>query len=1015
MKRLIPSFAFGIVLLLLPGFAWAQQGTVTGTVTEAETGEPLPGATVQLVDEGTGAASDAEGQYRITGVPAGEQTIEVSFVGYQDEERTVNVPAGGTVRVNFQLQTSQAQLEEVVVSSYAVEEDVRVTGASETVSGADIASQDVQNVSGALQGRASGIRITSQSGAPGSAFDVQVRGQSTITGGQQPLYIVDGVQVGPENISNEGNLSPLAGLEPSDVESIQVLKDASATAIYGSRAANGVVIIETKGGGGDTRVSFNAELGSVSPLEQYDILSASEWTEYTFMEGRNAGLSPALLASVYNIPSTNPEEVSGPNWYDASTRTGLTQSYQLSVSGGTERTNFRLSGTFERDKGQVIESFLNQAGLRANVQHDVTDDFSVSSKVNLVQNKSRGTIGGGAFINSPFWAAYLIRPHLNIYQEPGNSNSAYNLPLAGGGAFNRNIVAQEDYNTQSTDGVQILGDVSATWNITDWLSTRTLFGLNHNDLAEKDRRDPRLPNNAAFGGSGFVSSTRELDMNVSQTLNYNLSPGERHDVSGLLGAEYRREYTQFIGANGQNYPFFEFQNLDNVATPTGVNEFVTESRFLGFFGDAQYTYDDRYTGSLTLRYDGSSRFGEDTRYGLFGSVGATWVISEEAFMEDVGFVEDLELRGSYGVLGNSDFQDAFGNFAARRLFGGGGEYLGNPGIEPTSLGQPDLTWEESTQMNIGIDYSVFSGRLSGSFDAYRNDTDQLLLGRDLPVDGGFSTVLDNVGEIRNEGIEISVNTINVDRGDFRWDTQFNITFQRSEVLSLFDGREEIRNGVQPGGDLYRVGEPLGLYERVPWAGVNPANGRPLYEDENGNLTYFVGGQAAEETFGNVLADYYGGFGNTFSYAGLTLDVFFQFDYGRTVFNNDRYFIDGNFTFNHTQEVTENYWQEPGDVSARPLPWLGVRPGGSGYSTGYFNSSRFMENASYIRLKQVRLSYSLPSSLIRSVGIQNASVYVNASNLLTLTDYTGLDPEQVGTALAQYPNNERITGGINVTL
>ncbi len=1011
MKRLIPSVVFGLALLLLPGLAWAQQGTVTGTVTEAETGEPLPGATVQIADENTGAASDAEGQYRITGVPAGENTLRVSFVGYQDQERTVNVPAGGTVRVNFQLRTSQAQLEEVVVSSYAVEEDARVTGASESVSGEDIATQDVQNVSGALQGRASGIRITSQSGAPGSAFDVQVRGQSTISGGTQPLYIVDGVQVGPENISNESNLSPLAGLTPSDVESIQVLKDASATAIYGARAANGVVIIETKDGGGETQVNFNAEVGSVSPLQQYNILSASEWAEHEFLKAENAGIPPAAIANAFGIPSTNPEEVSGPNWYDQSTRTGVTQSYQLSVSGGDEQTDFRISGTFERDKGQVIQSFLNQAGVRANVQHDVTDDLTVSSKLNAIQNKSRGTIGGGAFINSPFWASYLIRPHLKVREEDGD----YNLPLEGGGAFNRNIVAQEDFNTQSTDGVQVLGDVSATWEITDWLSARTLFGLNFNDLSEKDRRDPRLPNNADIGGSGFVSDTRELDQNFSQTLNYDLSPGERHDITGLFGAEYRRQKTQFVGADGEGFPLFVFQNLNNAATPAGVNEFETESRFLGFFGDAQYTYDDRYTGSLTLRYDGSSRFGEDTRYGLFGSVGGSWSISEEAFMEEVGFVEALELRGSYGVLGNSDFQDAFGNFAARRLYGGGGEYSGTAGIQPSSLGQSELTWEESTQINVGLDYSVFGGRLSGSFNLFRNDTDKLLLGRDLPADSGFDTVLDNVGEIRTEGFEIAFNTVNVDRGGFRWDTEFNITFQRSEVLSLFDGREELRNGQQPGGNLYRVGEPLGQYERVPWAGVNPANGRPLYKDEDGNLTYFVGGQSAEETYGNNLSDYYGGFGNTFSYAGLTLDIFFQFDYGRNTFNNDRYFIDGNFNFNHTENVTEDFWQEPGDVSERPQPWFGNRPGGSGYNTGFFNSSVYMENASYIRLKQVRLSYSLPSSLVRGIGIQNATIYVNGSNLATFTNYTGLDPEIVGTAIAQYPNNERITGGINVTL
>ncbi len=1029
MKRLIPSVVFGLALLLLPSLAWAQEtGTITGTITDAESERAIPGANVLVVGTDLGAATGTDGRYEIEGVPAGEQTVRVSFTGYETIRETVTVVAGESVELDVALPPAVAELEEVVVSGYSVvEEDVAVTGASETVSGADIEEQNVQNLSGALQGRASGIRITSQSGQPGAAFEVQVRGQASITAGTEPLYIVDGVQIGSGDIANESNLSPLTAIDPSDIESIRVLKDASATAIYGARGANGVVLIETKQGGGTTQVNFSAQVGSVSPLKEYDIMSASEWAEYTFMEGANAGLSRAAIASAYGIPSTDPSEVTGPNWYDASTRTGITQGYDLSISGGTEGTSFRISGTYERDKGQVIHSFLNQAALRANLEHEVSEGFTVSSKVNLTTLKTRGTISQGAFINSPFWAAYLIRPHLKIYQDPGNPNSPYNLDMAGGGSFNRNIVAQEDFNTTATDGNQILGNVSATWQITDWLITRSLFGVSHNDLAEKDRRDPRLPNNADVGGSGFLTSARQLEANASQTLNYDFAPGERHEISGLVGAEYRRSYEQYVGADGQFFPLYAFKNLDNAATPIGVSEFETESRFLGFFGETEYTYDNRYTGNVTLRYDGSSRFGSETRFGLFGSAGVAWTISEEVFMEDVNFLDNLELRASYGVLGNSDFQDAYGNFAAQRLYGspnetgtggvdlGGQNYLGQPGIMPTSLGQPGLTWEESRQINLGLDYTLFDNRFYGSFNVYRNDTDQLLLGRDLPADSGFDTILSNAGEIRNEGLEISFNSVNLDRGGFRWDTNFNITFQRSEVLELYEGREQILNGTQPGGNLYHVGKPLGLYERVPWAGVNPANGRPLYEDEDGNLTYFVGGADAEETFGNVQADFYGGFGNTLSYGGLTLTVFFQFDYGRTTFNNDRYFIDGNFTFNHTEQVLDGYWQEPGDVAERPLPYLGVRPGGSGYSTGYFNSSVFMENASYIRLKQVRLSYTLPSSLLQATGLQSASLFVSGSNLATWSSYTGLDPEVVGTAIGQYPNAQRINGGINVTL
>ncbi len=1014
MRKLLTALAGLLTMLLLvPTSALAQDGTIEGMVTDAETEEPLPGVNVIISELQVGAATTGEGTYAITGVPPGDYTLTATFVGYEDFEQEVSVTEGETVTLDIALAPSVAELAELVVEGYRIVQEAEPTGASAEVSGEIIEEANVQTATEAIQGRAAGVRITSTSGQPGSAFEIQVRGQGSITAGTDPLYVVDGVQINTESNSNEANLSPLAAIDPNDIESIRVLKDASATAIYGARAANGVVLITTKSGvAGETRVNFTAQTGAVMALKEFDILSAPQWAAYIYEEAENAGVSREAIAEQFAIPSTNPDELVGTDWYDAAHRTGYTQGYDLSVSGGSEDTRFRISGTYEVDKGQVIKSGLNQVGLRVNLDHDISDAFTVGTKLNLSTLELRGSISDGPFINSPFWASYLIPPHHSIYNEPGNPESGYNN---WSGTFSYNVVQQEDFNTQRTNSNQLIGSVNATWRIAPWLVARSLVGVSHEDLAEKDRRDPRLPQNASVGGSAFVSSTRETTFNASQTFNYNFALSDMNSISGLVGTEFRREYYQFSGAGGQGFPFFLFQNLQNTAEPTSATEFDTESRILSFFGDAEYGFDERYIVRGTLRYDGSSRFGSENRFGLFGSAGLAWNISNEAFMDDVDFVNNLKLRGSYGVLGNSDFGSTIGNFAARRLYGGGGEYIGQPGLQPSSLGNQALTWEASAQSNIGLDYVLFDSRVSGSFNVYRTNTSELLLQRDLPLDSGFGSVLENVGVIRNEGIEFAISTVNVSAGGFQWNTDFNITFQRSEVLDLVGDDEEIINDTQPGGDLYRVGEPLGLYERVPWAGINPADGRPLYLDENGNLTYTVGGADAQRTFGNVLADFYGGLANTISFKGVTMDVLFQYDYGRKTFNNDRYFIDGAFPFNHTTSVLD-HWEEPGDVASRPLPWLnGLRPGSTPYSGGYFNSSVFMEDASYIRLKQLRLSYELPASLLAPIGMQRASIFAQGTNLLTFTNYTGIDPEQVGTALGQYPQNRRYTAGISVTL
>ena len=1044
MKRLIPSIVFTFALLLLPGLAWAQQGTITGTVTEAETGDPLPGATVQVLDEGAGAAADSDGQFRITEVPAGEQTIRVTFVGYQSEERTVTVPEEGTVRANFQLASEAAALGEVTVTGYRTEQEDIETGASGTIDSDIIERSNIQSADQALQGTTPGVRVTSSSGQPGAAIDVQVRGAGSITAGTDPLYIVDGVQISTDDPFSQGSGNPLANLNPNDIESIQVLRDAAASSIYGAQASNGVVLITTKRGrsGAGTEISFNAEIGRVGQLNEYEVGSTEQWADYVGSavanglnqsfggdffdeeDGRNIAfnqdsecpLDPFELGDLCRTQVAAGGLLFGSDslnvdWPSETYRTATTQSYDLSFRGGDEQTQFYVSGNYSFDQGQIIDSKLKEGGLRANLTHEVRDWLNVDANVNVTTLNVQGTIEDGPFINSPFWASYFIPPNAPVYSEPGNEGSGFNLNP--NFVFSYNPVAQEEFNTRKSNNTQINGSVALNFSLSESWTTRTNGGLQFQDTKEENYEDPRLPPNANTGGEHEVPQERIINYNVSQTLNYDNVLADMHSVSGLLGAEYKKEEEVGTFLQGQGFPNNLFRTAASAATPTSASFARTEFRQISVFGDLQYTYDRTYQLRSTLRYDGNSRFGQDKRYGLFGTVSGYWRVSEESFLRDAGFLTDLKLRASYGVTGNSEI----GNFQSRRLFGSSGAYNGQSAIGPSSLGNVELTWEEKRELNIGLDYALFGGRISGSIDAYTNSNDELLLNRDLPLDSGYGSFIDNVGTLDNRGLEFRLETVNVDRA-FRWTTNFNVTFQDSEVASLLPDDDEIVSGAQPGGDVYRVGEAPGQYRQTPWAGVNPANGVPLYEDANGNLTYDPTDPADDRLIGNNNPDFYGGLMNTFSFSGITAEVFFQYDYGRTTFNNDMYFLESNtFFFNNRREDTYDFWREPGDVTDTPFPTINNQYGpfaGFDGASG-FGSTRYIEDASYIRLKRIRVDYSLPSSILNELpGLEELSIYVQGRNLATFTEFTGFDPEVIGTSLGSYPQGRIYTGGINAT-
>lgn len=1011
MNRLATKLLCGLmVLLLAPGLVFAQEeGTVVGTVSEADTGELLPGATVQIEALGIGAATGSDGTYTVR-APEGTYTLAVSFVGFERVEREVEIVAGETVTVDFELDVSEAQLGEIVVQGYGVTRRRVESGSVGRVSSEDIETVTARSADAAVQGRIAGARVTSASGQPGAGLQFQIRGSGSITAGEDPLIIVDGVQFSNTSQLGFANGNPLNAINPGDIESIEVLKDASAKSIYGAQAANGVVLITTKRGQpGPTEISFSTQIGTVDRIEEFDVLSGPQWAEnriesFVNFQVDRLGDTEAVRESARNAAAAffgDPDDpdLLNTNWQDAVFQTGLTQSYNMSLRGGDERTSFFISGRFTRDEGQIIESYFRQGGLRANLDHQATSRVSLESSINLTTTDISGTISDGPFINSPFWSAQFIQPTLSIYNEPGNPDSGFAFF---GGTFDRNPVAQETFNTRESNANQIVASAAANVEWGAGLFSRTYVGLQHEDTGEESYLDPRLPENQGVGGSLTVLADRRTSFNISQSLTFDRVFDQTHAFTGLLGAEYKQEAFELNSANGREFPNFLFRTLQSAAEPNSVNSARSRYRVQSAFANGEYTYDDTYQLRGTLRYDGSSRFGAENRWGLFGTVSGYWRISNESFMEDVGFLDNLQLRAGYGVTGNSEI----GNFAARQLFIGSGEYGGRPGLRPSSLGNTLLTWEENQETNIGLSFSILNRRISGEFDVYRSDREELLLGRSLPSDSGFGSITENVGEVRNEGIEFELSTLNLDVGGFQWSTDFNIAFERSEVLSLTDDQDEITSG----GLVFEVGEPVGQYRQPLYAGVNPANGRPMYYDEDGNLTY-IPSASDEQLVGNLQPDFFGGLTNRFSYGGLALSVFIQYDYGRTTLNNNAFFSDvSSFDFNSSTRVLDR-WQEPGDVTAVPKLYRGSYLDGA--SEGIF-STRFMEDASYIRLKEVRLSYQIPTELLNAAQLSRASVFLQGENLATITDFTGPDPEIIGTALGQFPQSRRITAGLQVT-
>ncbi len=972
----------------------AEDFTVTGKVID-ENGEGIPNVTIIIKGTTQGTVTKLDGTYQIS-VPSEESVLVFSFVGYTTEE----VQVGKQSVIDMMMLPDIQSLSEIVVVGYGTMEKREVAGSISSVDFENIEHTSAMSFDKVLQGRSPGVQIVN-GGAPGGTTQVRIRGIGSISSGNQPLYIVDGVQVvqGEYGEAGGGQENVLASINPNDIVSVEILKDASAS-IYGAQAANGVIIVTTKRGEtGDTQYNFNAHWGVNRVINKLDMLTGPEWTElvlegYANRYGKESQQYQDQLAFL-----GKPEDAPTYDWQDLLFQDGIIQNYQLSARGGNEATKFFISGSYNNSKGHVVGTGFQRGTLRVNLDNQLSNRLKSNLSVNLSHTNSDATRGDGFWFNNPTIASAFIVPTNAPYEEDGSIRE----PLFG--LYTENPLVNKDPSLfdETTTNYKVLTSYSLKYQIIEDLVFESNWAIDFLNNNYSYFGSPKALVAASVEGSVYKSNNRSLNWQTDQTLTYSKEIGQ-HKLNGLIGVSYRQQKLDYFYASGTKLSSSKLNALGTAATPSvGGNE--SEWRLAGMFGRINYVLKDKYILSGTIRRDGSSRFGKNNKWGTFPAVSAAWRIGNESFMSSIDkIVSDLKLRGSYGITGNANIN----NFVSRGFFSADRSFLGSGALSPWTVENDRLSWEQSEVLNVGVDAYFLDSRISITGDYFIRNTNDLLLERPIPATSGYTTVWENIGEVQNKGLELDISTVNIDHNGFKWSTGFNLTKVDNKVLALSGETDQIIDGPV----ITKVGESITSWYAIRYAGVNPADGRPLYLDKNGELTFHP---TADDrvVVGGSLPTYFGGFTNDFSYKGLSLTVFFQYSGGNYLFNQLGFSTkaSGGFADRNQQRSELDRWQKPGDITDVPIAWNGftydARPGNS-------YSSRLIEKGDYVRLKQVNLSYSVPSSLLEKLKIRSLSIYASGNNLWTSTPYSGRDPEILGgNETGDYPQARSYIVGIDL--
>ncbi len=1056
LRLLVIGTLLSILTVAGPVSAQSNKVQISGKITAAEDGEVLVGATITEKGSSNGTTSDAGGQFKLNVSPT--STLVVSFIGYTPQEVAVN----GRTIINISLKTDQQQLQDVVVVGYGTQRKKDLTGSLVNLTNKDLVPvPSATSVDQMMQGKVAGVQITQTSGAPGGNVNVLIRGISSITGGNSPLYVVDGYAIGTggggsdlttfaANSYSAGNIAsssgtnrvnPLTTINPSDIESIQVLKDASATAIYGSRGANGVVIITTKRGkSGKPQISFEHSTGIQQLAKKLDLLSPREYAEYV-AEGRdNAWVFAGGKASDPNSVRSTATQVkpefrnsgqfsgNGTDWQDVIFRQGIVQNYQLSASGTSRDVGYYVSGGFFDQKGIIIGSDFKKFTLRTNIDAHLTDKLKLGASFSGAHSygdfaRAEGHLQYRGLIS----AALASDPTIPVYNADGTPYSEFSSPT--GIPVENPVVIAAEFSDQRNN-TNVFTNNYLQYEIAPGFVFKTSVGVNYSNNVTRLWKSSKvgLATSRTGAATAGVTEIKSLNWLNENTLNYRHKFGGMHDLDVLAGYTIQKNTDQVLQAGATDFPTDDVHYLAAGAVTSGT-DYKSEWSMMSWLARVNYTLAGKYLFTATVRADGSSRFGKQNRWGTFPSFSIAYRVSDEAFMKSVPAINDLKLRASYGIAGNN----LIPNYASQGLLSilrnvQGGQVVS--GVAPSSLSNDLLTWEQSLQTNLGLDLSLFNNRLSFVVDAYRSHKKNLLLNVILPAASGFGSSVQNIGEIENKGLELTINGQPVQKGTFQWNTDFNISWNRNKVLALNSATARIQTSdyqvAQVGYPIssFRLLNILGVFQTQQEVDASPKQhprvqpGDYKYQDANGDGTI----TAADRTIvGNPWPDFTWGFGNRLSYKNLTLNISVNGSQG-----NEIYFQGG--------EVSLNGAGVQNQLAVMADRWRSAdSPGGGRYSRAIRNdyafgfsagTTKYLFDGSYVRIRNVNLNYAFPTTLTKKLRLQALSVYADVTNLYTFTKYPGYDPEgsttgdnvaRSGIDFFAYPNPRTYTLGLRVSL
>jgi TonB-linked SusC/RagA family outer membrane protein len=1029
MKKLLLKSMW--VLLLLATQAYGQTRTITGTVTGKDDGSPIPGASVVIKGTKTGTQTSSDGKFSLS-TESGTQTLVVSFIGYLPQ--TVRV-SGSTVSIV--LEPDQKQLSEVLVVGYGTQTKRDNVGSIAQIKGKDLVEQPVQSFEQSLAGKAPGVQITIPNGVLNTPPVFHIRGINSISLSSQPLIIVDGVPSFTGDLSGgESGGNALANINPDDIESIDVAKDASATAIYGSRAANGVVFVTTKKGKkGSSVVSVDSWVGVTKVNRLPSVLDAYQYValKNEALVNSNQYNATSFYAGLFNGPDGSPINT---NWAKLLYRTGTSYNSTVSVSGGSDKTSYYFSANYSKQAGVLVKNDYNSKGALFNIDHKANKIITIGAKLSYADQQNLAALTSGSLPGEAYNSAGLGRLALLLPSNisPYNNDGSYNLNGSTIGLQGNkglpisypNPQPMIDLDRANNEQNHIASNVYLQLNPLKWITLKTVYGIDYIYSTNDIFTDPvEYPPGA--GTDNYTQYKRSIWDNTAQ-FDYSIA---KHSVSLLLGNEQQRGTTYGFGLSRSNLSDPAFNQIQSGYTINTANNLVNSENYLvSFFGRFNYDFDKKYFLTATLRKDGYSAFGPDSKYGYFPGLGLGWEVAKEKFWTSIGadkIFSTFKLKASVGRVGNNSGLNDFASYG----FYSNGLYNGNATLSPTQTGNTRLSWETSNKLDLGLDYGILNDRISGSIGYYKDDITGLIFNvPTAPSAGLASNPPVNIGSMYNKGIEFDINAQILNGKGFTWSSNFNISYNVNQITSLIPGVNSFTYSTSSleTANINQVGSSVGALYIVKTAGVDPATGRRIFINGAGKQVYYafyspnnihytyadgttapaINQSADAVNYGSTSPKFYGGFTNTFHYKGIDLNVLLTYQLGMYVYYGTAATLTDQRYFNNSTDILD-HWTTPGQIARYPKVVYGDNvSNGTSFPTD-FN----VYSGNFLKVKTVNLGYTLPSNLLKSVGISSVRLYVTGQNLLIFTKYPGPDPEVASNGtVVNSTTNGNSTGGVD---